>query len=354
MRRIVSKIIRAHPLLHQLALRAYMPLERHVGRIRRANQLTPDMETMRRVIAPRNRRPARSAGPKVLFLSTRGFNFHMLVDGVLAHGLRLRGADVHFYTCGGGLSLCDLSFENVGITPQHCEFCTDCALKSISSFGFDKPHTLRGLLSDSEIQAWTDRAESIEDPATYTYKGYAVGEAASVSLRYVFRSSKMPDYERTLPYWRRMVVSACMLVDAYERLLTREKFDRLFIFSGLGYPERIMVWMAQRMGIPYATYEVGMQPGTLVISPEDMASWMPVGEGWDYWSKRPLDEEEDRELDRFLAEREGGGGGASLYWPTIQKDLDRIRERLDIPEGARVVSCFTNVTWDLGIIDRHG
>jgi hypothetical protein len=290
----------------------------------------------------------------VLFLSTRGLNFHQLVDGVIAHGLELRGADCSFFTCAGGLSLCDLAFEHLGTTPVHCEYCSDCSLKTIAAFGNRRPYTLRGLLSDSEIAEWSNRAILLtNDASQYTYRGVPVGELVSLSVRYILCRCTLPDTPKVRGYWARMAVSACMLVDAFERLLARVKPDRIFMFNGMGFPEKVMRFLAERQGIPYTTYEMGMRPHSLCLAHDSVSNLLEMGKEWARFSEEPLTPEQDRTLDEYLGARWLGGGGIEMYWPTMQADQQAIRQRLDIPEGARVVTAFTNVSWDTAAQEQH-
>lgn len=353
MHRFIGKLIRIHPKIHATAVRAYMPVERHVGRIRRARLLTDHQQTVRAKLAPRTR-GRRGAGPKVLFISTRGYNFHQLVDGVIAHGLQLRGAQVEFFTCGGGLSLCDLGFEFTGLTPTHCEYCTDCSLKTIKSFGHAKPHTLRGLISAEEVERWAARApELVDTAADFVHRGVPVGELVDLSLRYVLLRASVPDTEVTRSYRARMVVSACMLVDAFERLLDKSRPDRLFIFNGLGFPEKVARFVAERRGIPYTTYECGLRPATLLAAHDSVASWLEMSEKqWSRFASLPLTEEQDRVLDEYIASRCAGAGGIEVYWPEMESDQGEIRRQLQIPPGVRIVTLFTNMICDLAVLDR--
>ena len=50
----------------------------------------------------------RSVGYKVLVVSLRMWTHHAAYESVVAHALRLRGADVAFLTCGGGLPICEV------------------------------------------------------------------------------------------------------------------------------------------------------------------------------------------------------------------------------------------------------
>jgi len=330
-----------------------MPLEKRYGRLQRARLRTDHQLTVRKVLAPRLRRLS-GGGPRILFISTRGSNFHQLVDGVIAHGLQLRGAECSFFTCAGGLSLCDLAFEHLGVTPKHCDYCTDCSLKTIEAFGNPRPYTLRGLLSDAEIKEWSSRAILLsERPWEYVYKGVPVGELVALSLRHFLCLCTLPETPKIRDYWARMAVSACMLVDAFERLLERAKPDRIFMFNGLGFPEKVMRFLAERAGIPYTTYEMGLRPRTLGLAHNDVSNLFELGKEWRRFSDLALTREQSGQLDEYIGNRWEGRGGLELYWPSMQGDKSTIRARLNVPEGAQLVTAFTNIIWDTAAQEQH-
>jgi hypothetical protein len=352
MRQILSKLIRVHPFVHETAVKLYVPLERQVGRIRRKREFTAHQQTVRRVLAPRLKK-AKNGSPRILFISTRGLNFHHLVDGIIAHGLQFRGAHVEFFTCGGGLALCDLAFEHLGVTPTHCDYCTDCSLKSISAFGNGKPYTLKGLLSEAEIARWADQAKDLANPEELVYKGVPVGELVGLSVRYIMCCCNLPDDPRVKEYWARMAVSACMLVDAFERMLEQAKPDRLFIFNGMGFPEKVIRFMAERRGLPYTTYEMGLRPHNLGFAQNGVSNLLELGEQWEHFAEQPLTPEQSKRLDDYLDGRWNGGGGIEMYWPSMESDQAKIRERLNIPPGANMVAAFSNVIWDTAAQEAH-
>ncbi len=64
----------------------------------------PEQRAARRLSA--QHRPAEATGPRVLIVSPRDWAAHVQYEAVIGHALRLRGADVHVATCGGGLEIC--------------------------------------------------------------------------------------------------------------------------------------------------------------------------------------------------------------------------------------------------------
>ena len=67
---------------------------------------------------------ARETGsaPRVLVASLRGWSSHNAYEVVIAHALRLRGAEVGLLTCGGGMPACELGSARQAY-PRPCDRC---------------------------------------------------------------------------------------------------------------------------------------------------------------------------------------------------------------------------------------
>lgn len=354
MRKIITRLVRANPVVHRVAGHVCVFVENRYGRYRRFRdrQSPPQLRAVRRVI-PGPRKDAEAGSPHVLFVSTRGWSNHQIVDALIAHGLRLRGARCTSFTCGGGLALCDITSEEHGLPPKHCEDCRGWAMRTADAFRTKRPVTLKELLSAEEMAAWRARAAAIEDPATYLYGDVPLGELCGMSLRWVLGRDELGEDPQVQEHYRNIVISGGMLVDAFERLLDRERPDRIFLLSGLFFSEQIMMYLAMRRGIPVTSYESGQRAGTFVFAHDVPSNRMLMDKYWPTLAQQPLTPPEAAELDQYLGARWKGGGGTEIWWPTMDSDQQRIRERLNIPARARIVVAFTNLVWDTAVLGRH-
>ncbi|MEZ5139561.1 MAG: hypothetical protein R2711_12585 [Acidimicrobiales bacterium] len=88
-----------------------------------------------RHLAAQHAGPAPEGGPKVLIVSPRDWAAHVQYEAVIGHALRLRGADVSFLTCGGGLEICDRA-NTYEAPPMPCTSCSRYTATSIEAHGF--------------------------------------------------------------------------------------------------------------------------------------------------------------------------------------------------------------------------
>jgi hypothetical protein len=81
--------------------------------------------------------------------------------------------------------------------------------------------------------------------------------------------------------------------------------------------------------------------------------YFDTDEMWSSTRDRPLTGEQDATLQRLLEERAAGVGAHETYFDDVEEDHDALRAQMGIAPGQRVVSLFTNVTWDSAVLRRH-
>src|SRR6188472_1311572 len=85
---------------------------RYAGKLRELGELGDSV----------SRTPVPAVGSKVLVVSLRMWTHHAAYESVVAHALRLRGADVAFLTCGGGQPICEVGWGR-RVWPRPCDRC---------------------------------------------------------------------------------------------------------------------------------------------------------------------------------------------------------------------------------------
>src|SRR5262249_17489811 len=117
LRRLGSPLAREDRLLDRLVSPIRRPVDRawyrRSGKLRELAELG---ESVERAL------PA-ATGKRVLVLSVRTWVDHTAYESVIAHALRLRGADVTMLTCGGGQPICEVGWGR-RIAPRPCDRCS--------------------------------------------------------------------------------------------------------------------------------------------------------------------------------------------------------------------------------------
>jgi Capsule polysaccharide biosynthesis protein len=290
-------------------------------------RLAPELRDLEAIVrnSARSDLAARGGGPRILFVSFRAWHTHAITDALIAHALRVRGADVHVYTCGGPLPVCDISAHTTA-PPMPCNTCAPFMTTLLSLLRL--PHsTTRDLLGGPAPELDLD---ALVRP----------------SLQWFFLSGNPPRDAETEEMRRRFLTGGALVARAVQQLLDRVKPDKLYLLNGIFFAEAIAIELARRAGIPFITHEGGFAPDTYVFARNSLAPHYPLDEAWAEASRRPLTTAEARMLDDYLAGRRGRSHDVARYYPDMESDRAAIVEQLRLDPAKPVVTLFTNIDWD--------
>jgi hypothetical protein len=283
-------------------------------------------------------------GRKVTFLTPRSWAYHVQVEAVLAHALRLRGASVEFLTCGGGLEICDRT-NTWEAPPPPCRECRSYVHAALDAH--DLPWS-PVVPAGGGQEPWPELdACSVGDLADLWADGLPLGRLIEVPLRWFLMDSRVQGDPLAPQTARRFLRAARVVARNLRAALERSQPDVLFLLNGRFFFEAIAMQLAEEMGIEVISYERGFRPGSLFVRRDDPACFYDVGP--DVWARAadvPLTATEDEAVDAYLGDRRAGRTGWWSYWD----DPDRT-----VPErtaGVRRVGVFTNLTWDSAVIGR--
>jgi hypothetical protein len=290
------------------------------------------------------------SGPPVLFFnaSTR---IHRISQngafGLLASwAIQRAGVPVRHAVCRAGMDLCILGTNPRN--PSEPPPCKPCI--RLSSTLFSQDATLPVGFDASRWGELTSElaGESLEGLTAWQARGIPVGELCLPGLRWAFRRHHLPDDEGTRSVFRRYLVSAVSLADAFERILDDIKPRALVVFNGIFFPEAVARHVAKVRGIPVVTHEVGLRPLSAFFS-HDHATFRQVNLPPD----SRLEAEQDRQLDGYLEDRfKGRFTMAGIdFWPEIRSLPSSLIDR--IGRHHQTVSVFTNVVFDTSQIHAN-
>jgi len=341
----------AHPKA-RAALREGWGLSRRMAR--RAHLPVPfDPQEMRELEEAVHEQVATDGGgPRVLFLSMRGWSTHIMWETTLAHATRLRGAVPVFATCGGRLPICDAANLH-SAPPMPCLSCGEYATDGLRRAGFD-PLTLRDLV-DVRVETAAARARikglrSVAACESFDDGDFPVGRLVRISVAWFLARGSLPDTEKVIDTYRRFLVSGQVLHRAFARLLDRVRPDRVVLLNGTFFAESILFELCRRRSIPVVTYERGFSMDSLVISAGRPAADLMVDEAhWQAAAARPLDAVEARLLDQVLDGRTRGEDLSDNFWQRRVEDVARIRADLRLDPSRPLAVLFSNILWDSAV-----
>jgi hypothetical protein len=328
------------PVPARARLREYAAKGVHAG-LRELGR-APDQQRAR---ALGRRMPVCSGGsPRVLVLSPRSWAAHLHWEAVMGHALRLRGADVRFLTCGGGLEVCDRA-NTWESPPPPCRTCTHYVRTTLDAHGFDQA-ALAPDWRDAD-PSWPELDElSLAELEAVEHLGVPLGRLVAIPVRwFLMRDDLGEDVLAALTY-RRFLRSARAILRAVRVALDREAPDVVVLCNGLFLFEAITWAACRERGIPVVTYERGFIQETLVADVDAAACLFDVDDEWSRWRDVELTAEERERLEQYVHDRELGLHTIDRFWAGARfDDVDRLRP-------GRLLTLFSNLTWDSAVIGQ--
>ena len=334
------------PLPDRNRLREYAVKGGHLA----ARQLAvaPEQQRARRLAAEAaGLPPAADDAPTVAILSPRDWAVHVQWEGVIALALRLRGARVEFLTCGGGLERCDRANTWEG-PPMPCSSCTRYTEASIDAHGFART-SLRDGWQDDDPGAWPeidevslDGLRDVVDP-----DGLPLGLLTEIPVKWFLMRSSTGDDPLAPSTWRAFLRSARRIAAGVEAALDRIRPDVVLLCNGLFLFEAVAWELCRRRGIDVVTYERGFIKETLLFRRGAPACLTELHDLWPRFADVALTTAQDERLDQYLDARRHGQRTIDRYWSDA---------RFEAPErrgSGRLVTLFTNLTWDSAVIGKE-
>ena len=305
----------------------------------------PEQRTARHLAAQAPAAPPEGA-TRVAILTPRDWAAHVQWEGMIAQALRLRGADVRFITCGGGLEICDRANVWEG-PPMPCSTCTRYVEGSIDAHDFDRVALRKGW-QDDDPGDWPEAdATSAADLTDLEALGLPLGRLVDIPSKWFLMGSQLGDDPLGALTVRRFLRSARRVARGLEKTLDDLRPNVVLLLNGLFFFEAICWELCRRRGIDVVTYERGLIKETLVFRRGAPACMLDVSESWDRWKDVPLTPAEDAELDTYLQEREQGGRTIDRFWGDAT--FGSVARR----RTGRLVTLFTNLTWDSAVIGQE-
>ncbi|MCW3018536.1 MAG: hypothetical protein JWN10_844 [Solirubrobacterales bacterium] len=275
--------------------------------------------------------------PKVLVAALRGWSSHNVYELLIAHALRLRGAEVALLTCGGGLPACEVGWARRA-HPLPCDRCgwlTD-GLASVSGY---RQFRLGDLLPWGE-----DARNAPVEPAARGEGGLRA--AAAINTSWLLKGTLLDGVPEAPAIADDFMVAAEGVQHAAEAVFDDFEPDIVFLLNGLFSAEHAIREVAAARGIRAPTYEIAPRAGAVILSQDAAAPDFDVDPLWEAVKDRPLDDGQRAEVMGLLEDRVHGVGAHESYFERTEDDPDALRQRLGLGGRERVVALFTNVTWD--------
>jgi Capsule polysaccharide biosynthesis protein len=314
----------------------------HLG-LRQVAQ-APEQRAARRLRESIGQLPA-PTGPRVAILSMRDWSVHVSWEATIGQALKVRGADVQFITCGGGLERCDRT-TTWEAPPMPCHSCSKYVGDTLSAHGMMQ-HPLGAHWGDDD-GSWPELDEiPSSELALVEVDGYPLGRMVDIPVKWFLLTTRVAEDPIGATTTRAFLRSARRVLHATIKTIDEIQPTKVVLVNGLFMFESIAREVCDRRGIDVVNYERGFITDTLLFARERIACFGELGDEFLKHRDIPLSEAERLRLNSYLEDRMHGRRSIERYWSDVRFDA--------VPRQStgRRVSLFTNLTWDSAVIGKE-
>jgi hypothetical protein len=294
---------------------------------------------------------AAAAGRRVLIFSFRGGWYpHAAWETLIGHALRLRGAAVHIFNCGGPMPICEVNFRHASPAVA----CTECAsypATLVRGLGMERTW-LRDYLTPAEAREIDEAVERL-DPDAYDAWEHAdrpIGALVRDSTLWFLKKSQiLTDDDRKIQ--RDFLRSGARLATALPRLIERINPDVVLELNGRFFAERILNSFVPDP-VPIVVYEAGWRTNTAGFDRLRTYGLMDLDDAWRDYQEVPLTAQEESELDAWMTSRTAGDMQRDFYIRFHGASETSVLGSLGLDETRPTAVLFTNVVWDTAVLGR--
>ena len=286
-------------------------------------------------------------GKKIIFNSVAGrYMVHTYHESGIAKALQLRGNDVKMLICGGAFcKMCSGHFTVKNpYNPWDCKNCIDFSKKFFETSKIPYS-TYFDYLTKHDIGKINKKVDSIpiKQRENFFYKGVNVGFHAKTSAdRYFVGSPPDKDlYENVL---RSELINSIITTDVAEKVLSREKPDIIVTSHGCYSSWGNFSDFFINKNINVYVWFSGYKKNTVIFDKHKLPEYFKKYYE-DIRKKKPLSDEELKELNKFLNKRVMGEEGDTAFYEFSKNDLD-LKKKFDVDKYEKNYFIFPNVPWD--------
>ncbi len=321
-------------------------LQERVARRLEYTQARLDLQRdLERVLASGSMAAAPAGEARVGIAALSSGPWHLVLQILLAHALRLRGAPSRLLLCDlPELPICN---ERI-VTARSADRCAGCvddkrALLDASGLDWDG---MSAFVPPDAIASARVTVERLDDDELRSHRvdRWPVGEWLEVSACHYLRRDGSGDDAEQIATRRRLLVSAIVTLRAVERWLDESRPTVVIVQGGVHFMWRIVFELARARGIAVVCREMGKGGWDHHLYALNRDSMAPdLDEAWQVARQAPLTPDEDRAVEAFLDQ---------LPARTFPGAAPADASPLAAAAGPRTMVAFTNVTWDMATAQR--
>lgn len=293
--------------------------------------------------------PVAAASPSAVRVGMAALSsgpWHLALQILLAHALRLRGATSQLWLCDlPGLPICNERLAT-SRSVEHCDGCLADKRVLLGASGLDW-QGMSAFAAGDAVDTARATVSALRDDQLRTYceGSWPIGQWLDVSAAHYLRRDGTGNDAEQVATRRRLLISAIVTLQAAERWLDRFQPTVVVAQGGVHFMWRIVRELAAARNIPVVCREMGKGGWDHHLYALDRDSMAPdLDEPWLAARQEPLTTAEAAAVDAFLDQ---------LPSRTFASAAVDDRPSVAPPSSARrTIVAFANVTWDMATATR--
>ncbi len=313
---------------------------------------TPDPDEPR---APTG--PTQAAAPRVLMAtSLGGWQPGTRLDTVVAHALRLRGAEVEGWLCDQALPACQLADayfyprQEAFLRNGPIELCRTCAGPAEELFEAARIplHRLSSTLTEphaAEAER-VSRELEIDEILALEIDGVTIGEhALSGALRF-FASGDLHDEPQGEAILRAYLRAALRTFFSFRELLDQTHFDCVVLHHGIYVPQGPIADLCRQRSVRVVTWHPAYRRNCFTFAESDTYHRAMLVEPTSVWEQMDWSEAHEAAIMDYLKSRWRGSEDWISFNDAPEDNLRKISDELGLDPDKPWIGLLTTVMWD--------
>lgn len=197
-----------------------------------------------------------------------------------------------------------------------------------------------------------DRAgETVQELLNFEYNGVPFGEIVEgVMFRYY---KSLTFGEDALEVAKRFMKTALTNYFFLEKKVSENRYSYVMFSHGIYCTWQPVVEYCVKKSIPFICYDRAKTKAHANFCLNSPSPAWDINESWERLKEYELNNKELSMVENYLRERELQKGDVYAYnFAEKEKDIHNLRKKLNIKDGAKVITIFTNLIWDAANVAR--
>lgn len=198
-----------------------------------------------------------------------------------------------------------------------------------------------------EFSKQIDQLDSLDSVLTFEYDFFKMGDIVKRVLYRYFRSLKISNNPAAVDVAKEFLKTVLTNYFYTKEIITKSKPDIMMFSHGIYCSWEIVSRLCERYGVDYVCYDRAKTLSSMNFNWNQESPDWSFEKAWIKYQDKQLDDYQNQKVDQYLKDRELQSSDVYAYnFKPKAEDLLALKNKLNIPANAKVITFFTNLIWD--------